>query len=171
MVPSERLIVPRSLALAPVPALGLPLVVSGGHAVAHPPEQVDFVLVSGTQRYNERPEPSVKKLAPWLVRTSTVIADEPSPDGADAGAAAALPDPDPEPEPPEPHAAAKMPTAASGTPNLTASGIFLSEGKLLICCAFLSAKSRLLRDDSCNRSVRGRGAGPFIKFVMSNVTR
>lgn len=148
MVPSDRLIVPRSLVLARGPAVGEPLVVSGGHAVAHEPEHIDFVLVSGTHRYSDRPALSVRKVVPLLVRTSTVDADEPPPGPWDAGGAEG-----PWPaacdtgggagadaevlEPLEVHAAAKTAAAASGKPTFTASGAAFAASRLDICCIFL----------------------------------
>ena len=133
-VPSDRVIVPRSLAVAPVPAVGAPVVVSGGHAVAHPPEHVDLVLVSGTHRYRDRPELSVRKLWPLLLCTSTVAAADPpaaADDADDAGEAGV----DGELlEPPELQAAARTAAAARGRPTRSATDAFLDENRLLICC-------------------------------------
>ena len=137
-VPPEPLIVPRSLALTPVPAAGAPFAVNGGHTVAQASEHIDIVVVSGTHRYSERPEASVRNVLPLLVRASTVEADvlcaaADVDEGADGAAAY---------EPPELQAAAKTPAAASGRPNLSANEIFLEVGKLVICCAFLSDWNR-----------------------------
>ena len=128
-VPSDRLIVPRSLAVTPVPAVGAPVVVSGGHAVAHAPEHVDFVLVSGTHKYSERPELSVRKLVPPLVCTSTVIADELAPAADDTGEAGAEEE---WPELCELQAPARTAAAARGAPTLSASEALLDESKLFI---------------------------------------
>src|SRR5205085_7083397 len=46
---------PRSDAFAPLEAVGVALVVSGGHAVAHAPEQLDLLPESATQMYRARP--------------------------------------------------------------------------------------------------------------------
>jgi hypothetical protein len=102
--------------VAPEPAVGAVLAVSGGQAVAHAPEQVDFVLVSEPNRYSERPALSVRKLVPLLVCTSTVAVEVVPPDDGAAGAELLelL-------EPPELQAAARMPAAASGPPIFSAS--------------------------------------------------
>lgn len=131
-VPSDRLIVPRSLAATPLPAVGAPLVVvSGGHAVAHAPEHVDFVLVSGTHKYSDRPEPSVRKLVPLPECTSTVAVDELPPAAADdagkSGADEELPEP-----PPELQAATKTAAPASGKPSFNANEVVLDESRLII---------------------------------------
>ena len=124
MVPSERVIVPRSLAVAPAPAVGAPVVVSGGHAVAHAPEQVDFVLVSEPNRYSERPALSVRKRVPSLECTSTADAGEPPPAAGGAGAGTELLEPL---EPPELQAAARTAATASGPPTLSANEALLDE--------------------------------------------
>jgi hypothetical protein len=54
--------VPRSLAIAPPEAVGVPVVVTGGHAPAHAPVQVEVSPVSLTHRYTARPEPSVRNV-------------------------------------------------------------------------------------------------------------
>ena len=127
--------VPRSVAVTPVPAVGAPLAVNGGHAVVQAPEHIDIVLLSGVHKYNERPEPSVRNVLPLLVRTSMVEADELSA-AADVGDGAEAC------EPPELQAAAKTPAAASSSPSLRASEIFLDVRRLIICCAFLSSWNR-----------------------------
>jgi hypothetical protein len=115
-------------------------VVSGGHAVAHAPEHVDILLVSGTHKYSERPEPSVRKLFPLLECTSTVIADELPPaadelppaaadDAGEAGADEELLEP-----PPELQAATRTAAPASGKPSFNANEAFLDDSKLSICC-------------------------------------
>lgn len=50
LLPSDRLVVPSRLDLAPFPALAFPEVSSGGQAAAQVPEQVDLVEVSATKR-------------------------------------------------------------------------------------------------------------------------
>jgi hypothetical protein len=49
LLPSDRVIVPRSAAIAPPDALGAALVINGGHAVAQAPSQLDLPLLSATQ--------------------------------------------------------------------------------------------------------------------------
>jgi hypothetical protein len=122
--PSERVIVARSLAVAPAPAVGAPAVVSGGQAVAQAPAQVDLVLVSEPNRYSERPALSVRKLAPSLERTSTADAGAPPPAAGEAGAGAELLEPL---EPPELQAAARTAAAASGPPTLNIKEALLDE--------------------------------------------
>jgi hypothetical protein len=55
VVPSLREVVPSSDADAPLAAFGEPVVVRGGQACAHAPEQVDCVLVSASKRYRVFP--------------------------------------------------------------------------------------------------------------------
>jgi hypothetical protein len=47
--------------LASPEAVTVPLAVTGGHAPAHAPLQLDMPPVSFTHRYTARPEPSVRK--------------------------------------------------------------------------------------------------------------
>jgi hypothetical protein len=54
--------VPRSLALAAPDAVTLPVVVTGGHAPAHAPEQADMPLLSLVHRYTAWPEPLVRNV-------------------------------------------------------------------------------------------------------------
>jgi hypothetical protein len=96
LVPSERVIVPMSLAMALPDAVAVPVVVTGGHAPAQAPLQLDMSPVSFTHRYTARPEPLVRKVpAEDLAVVMTVPPDElalPEEDapageaGADAGA-------------------------------------------------------------------------------------
>jgi hypothetical protein len=51
LVPSDRAIVPRSLDFAPPDAVTVLVVVTGGHAPAHAPEQADMPLLSLVHRY------------------------------------------------------------------------------------------------------------------------
>ena len=60
--PSDLVIEPRSPDLALPEAVTVPLAMTGGQAPAHAPEQADLPLVSATQRYTARPEPSVRML-------------------------------------------------------------------------------------------------------------
>ena len=62
MVPSERVIVLRSLAFALPDAVGDPVVDTGGHVPVHAPEQADAPLVSFDHMYTARPEPSVSSV-------------------------------------------------------------------------------------------------------------
>lgn len=87
MVPSERVIVPRSLAIALPDAVGVPVVVTGGHAPAHAPEQADASLVSLVHRYTARPEPVVRNVSPDAVAVVMTVA--PPAAAALLGAAAA----------------------------------------------------------------------------------
>jgi hypothetical protein len=48
--------------LAPPDAVTVPLAVTGGHAPAHAPLQLDVPPVSFAHRYTARPEPSVRKV-------------------------------------------------------------------------------------------------------------
>jgi hypothetical protein len=41
-------------------AFGVPFAITGGHVVAHAPEQADFPPLSATQRYSARPEAPVR---------------------------------------------------------------------------------------------------------------
>ena len=76
MVPSDRVIVPRSLAFAPPVAVSVPVAGTGGHADAHAPEQADMFMLSLAHRYTVRPDPLVKN-APaepaWVVITVPVV--------------------------------------------------------------------------------------------------
>ena len=70
-MPSERLIVPSCEALTEPEATGLPLVVSGGQALAQAPEQLDMPLASATHRYSARPPAPVRNVpcGPLVVLT------------------------------------------------------------------------------------------------------
>jgi hypothetical protein len=72
VVPSARLVVPSSEALAPVPALGLPLVSSGGQFWAQAPEQVLLPCLSLAKRYSVWDLPSTTMLPSELVPVLTV---------------------------------------------------------------------------------------------------
>jgi hypothetical protein len=62
LVPSDRVMVPRSLAFAPPAAVAVPVVVTGGQAPAHAPEHADVSPVSLTHRYTARPELVVRNV-------------------------------------------------------------------------------------------------------------
>ena len=98
LVPSDRVIVPRSLALALPPAWTAPDAVTGGQAPAQAPEHVEASPVSLTQRYTARPEPSVRNVFPDDEAVVIVLPPDPAAAGPAAplaGAAAALPLPVP----------------------------------------------------------------------------
>ena len=69
LVPSDRVIVPMSLALAPPDAVAVPVVVTGGQAPAQAPLQLDMSPVSFAHRYTARPEPLVRKVPPRTWRS------------------------------------------------------------------------------------------------------
>ena len=50
MVPSDRVIVPRSLAFTPPAAVSWPVAGTGGQAAAHAPEQADMFVPSLAHR-------------------------------------------------------------------------------------------------------------------------
>ena len=123
-MPSDRVIVPRSLAFAPPVAVSVPVAGTGGQAAAHAPEQADMFMPSLAHRYTVRPDPSVRN-APaepaWVVITVPVV-DAPAellPAGAEPGDAAALL-----------HAVASS-AEASGIASLTGSGILASSERII----------------------------------------
>ena len=70
--------VPRRSAATPSPAMGSPLVVSGGQPLGHPPVHVDTLGSSRVNKYRVRPLPSVR-IAPssewsdtWMATGVTV---------------------------------------------------------------------------------------------------
>src|SRR5689334_8413463 len=63
--------VPINDALAPLPTVGLPVVVSGGQAVAHAPVQALFVPESFWNRYRVRPCESTRIFPRRLLATRT----------------------------------------------------------------------------------------------------
>jgi hypothetical protein len=94
LVPSDLVIVLRSLAFAPPDAVTEDAV-TGGHAPAHAPVHTDCPLVSFTHRYTARPEPVVRNVVPPELAVVITIAPElPLPDAlplaADPAAAGAL---------------------------------------------------------------------------------
>jgi hypothetical protein len=62
LVPSDRVIVPSSLAFAPPDAVTVPVVVTAGQAPAHAPVHADVSPVSLTHRYTARPELVVRNV-------------------------------------------------------------------------------------------------------------
>ena len=129
MLPSDRVIVPRSVAIAPPDAVTLPLAVTGGQAPAHAPEQVDLSVLSATNRYTVRPDPSVRNVpadpVPVLITIPVAAAGEALPADAPLLPAgllllAALP-----------HAAASSATP-SEAPSLAATGIRLNNELLIL---------------------------------------
>jgi hypothetical protein len=72
--PSERVVVPRSDAVTPLPAFGVPLVRNGGQALAQAPEHVLFEPVSFSNRYRVRPCESTRILPRPVLLTFTVAA-------------------------------------------------------------------------------------------------
>jgi hypothetical protein len=90
LVPSERVIVPRSLDFALPDAVAVPVVVTGGQAPAHAPVHADVPPVSLTHRYTARPEPSVRNVFPDDDAVLITVAPDPLPLAAALlGAAAA----------------------------------------------------------------------------------
>jgi hypothetical protein len=49
------MVVPKTDAFTPAPAVGVPFVTSGGHARAHAPAQLDLSPLSATHRYRAFP--------------------------------------------------------------------------------------------------------------------
>ena len=131
MVPSDRVIVPNWLAGTLPEAEADPVVVNGGQAEAHWPEQLDIELVSGVYRYSARPDWSVRKVprAPLFAWTVTSelgalaipLDDEPPLAGAELLVLVPLL-----------QAATSAATAASGAPKPTAEGTFRPERILLM---------------------------------------
>ena len=134
-MPSDRVIVPRSLAFAPPVAVSLPVAGTGGQAAAHAPEQADMFMPSLAHRYTARPDPAVRN-APagpaWVVITVPVVdalAGLPAA-GAELGEeAAALP-----------HAVASS-AEASGIPSLTGIGILASSEWIIFIVSSRAAMS------------------------------
>jgi hypothetical protein len=75
-LPSERVVVPSSAAVTPVPAIGFPFVPNGGQAVAQAPKHVLFDPVSFSNRYRLRPEESTRILPRLVLLTLTVAPPE-----------------------------------------------------------------------------------------------
>jgi hypothetical protein len=88
LVPSERVIVPRSADIAPPEAPGLPVVVSGGQTFAHAPAHADLPFLSASKRYKALPEGPTRYLPAELlaVFTITLVADAFVEDGVELAA-------------------------------------------------------------------------------------
>jgi hypothetical protein len=119
LVPSDRVIVPRSAELALPAAVTFPVACTGGHALAHAPVQVDTSLVSAAHTYTARPELLISTGPAELVAVAMTVADA-------AAALPVVPAPglvaDDVAAPLLLHAAASSAAAARGTPSLTAAG-------------------------------------------------
>src|SRR3954447_12271188 len=83
LVPSALLVVARSELVTPLPAVGLPVVTSGGHAEAHAPVHVLLAPVSACHRYRVRPWESIRMGPKLPLARSTVPDDALVEDGAD----------------------------------------------------------------------------------------
>jgi hypothetical protein len=81
--PFALFVVPRSELLTPLPAVGVPVVSSGGHAEAHAPVQVLLAPVSACHRYRVLPWESIRMGPKLLLARSTVPDDALVEDGAD----------------------------------------------------------------------------------------
>jgi hypothetical protein len=84
--PSDRVIMPRSLAFAPPEAVTVPCAATGGQVLAHVPEHADWPLVSFVHMYTACPDPSVKTMPPLpeaVVITIAPAAEEPPPAAGD----------------------------------------------------------------------------------------
>src|SRR6187200_1288871 len=90
MAPSERVVVPRLFATAPVPAVALPFVISGGQSLAHSPEQALLPFLSFSNRYSVRPWASTRIRPRSVLRTATVLAGAVFATVVDAGVAVEL---------------------------------------------------------------------------------
>jgi hypothetical protein len=89
LVPSDRVIVPRSLAFALPDAVTVPVAVTGGHAPAHAPVHMEAAPVSLTHRYTARPEPLVRNVFPDDDAVAMTVDPDPLPLAAAAGELAA----------------------------------------------------------------------------------
>jgi hypothetical protein len=94
LVPSDRVIVPTSLAFALPDAVTVPVAVTGGQAPAHAPVHADMSPVSLVHRYTARPEPSVRNVFPDAEAVLMTVEPVPLPLAGAAGAllAGALPE-------------------------------------------------------------------------------
>lgn len=90
---SALTLVPSREAFSPV-EVGFPVVVSGGQAVAHAPLQVEVELVSASNRYSVRPDPSTRicpsaelaafSMAAVPVAVGDALIEDAAPDDGDA---------------------------------------------------------------------------------------
>jgi hypothetical protein len=152
-VPSDRVIVPRSLDMALRAAVTFPVAGTGGQALAHAPVQADMSFVSLAHTYTARPDPLIRTGPAELeaLEMTVELADAALPEFPAAGllaagllaagAAALL-------LVPLLQAAASSVAAASGTPNLTGTGIRATRDFVTralpglrrqgLCCVWLS---------------------------------
>jgi hypothetical protein len=77
LLPSDRVIVPRSLAFALPDADAVPVLVTGGQAPAHAPVHADVPPASLVHRYTARPEPLVKNEFPDDEAVVMTVAPDP----------------------------------------------------------------------------------------------
>jgi hypothetical protein len=77
LLPSDRVIEPRSVDTAAPDAVAVPLAGTGGHADAHAPEHSDLFMPSFVHMYTARPDPSVRYVPadPDLVVITSAAAD------------------------------------------------------------------------------------------------
>jgi hypothetical protein len=75
LVPSDRVIVPRSLAFALPDPVTVLVVVTGGQAPAHAPVHADVPPVSLAHRYTARPEPLTRNVLPEDEAVVMTVAD------------------------------------------------------------------------------------------------
>ena len=151
LVPSERVIVLMSLALALPLAVTVPVAVTGGQALAHAPEQADMFLPSFTHRYTARPDLSVRNapVEPAVVLMTVPVVDALPLDEFAAGSAPAA-----DPVVLELLHAAASSAAATGTPIFTGMGIRVSNELAMFV---------VLRSGRLRRPFLGeRGASPLV---------
>jgi hypothetical protein len=89
---SERLAVPTSEPFTPVPTVGLPRAINGGHATAHAPEHALLVPESASNGYGVRPW-ELTRIGPSPVLARSTVADVAFAVLGDVAAVAALPPP------------------------------------------------------------------------------
>ena len=76
VLPPERVIVPSLEAVSPLPAVGLPVVRSGGHAAAHAPVHALLEPTSALNRYRVRPM-ELTRIDPRLLFATPMVAEAP----------------------------------------------------------------------------------------------
>jgi hypothetical protein len=111
-VPSVRVNVVSMVAAALPPAVGAPVLVNGGQVVAQALVQADLVLVSSSNAYNARPDPSTRYTPTGPVVVATFAGPAADPDAAV--------DPDPADDRADPDAAVgdfALDTAANDQPS------------------------------------------------------
>lgn len=89
---SERLAVPTNEPFTPVPTVGLPRAINGGHATAHAPEHALLVPESASNGYGVRPW-ELTRIEPSPVLARSTVADVAFAVLGDVAAVAALPQP------------------------------------------------------------------------------